>query len=219
MADIRTRRICVVAQDPGVCSADGAIVTAELTVPAESLGSGPVGHRVQVVDYDSSSRTLYAQTDLLPAEGKAPTKRGILEDPAFHAQNVYSLVMATLGRFEFALGRRVGWSFDTHQIKVVPHAFEAANAFYSPECEALLFGYFRRDREKVFTCLSHDIVVHETTHALLDGLRPQFMQPSSPDQAAFHEGYADIVALLSVFSLRDVLAGFVDRTGELGAQA
>jgi hypothetical protein len=219
MADIRTRRICVVAQDPGVCSADGAIVTAELTVPAESLGAGPVGHRVQVVDYDSSSRTLYGQTDLLPADGKTPTKRAILEDPAFHAQNVYSLVMATLGRFEFALGRRVGWSFDTHQIKVVPHAFEAANAFYSPECEALLFGYFRRDAGKIFTCLSHDIVVHETTHALLDGLRPQFMAPSSPDQAAFHEGYADVVSLLSVFSLRDVLSGFVDRTGEAAARA
>ena len=64
-----------------------------------------------------------------------------------------------------------------------------------------MFGYSAPDGHTYF-CLSHDIVVHETTHALLDGLRDSFIEPSSPDQAAFHEGFADIVALLSVFSLR-----------------
>lgn len=187
------------------------ILTAEVTVSAESVDPGPVGHRVQIVDYDSSIRSFYRQA-ALPADGAdpIPTDAEILGDPAFHARNVYALVMATLGRFEFALGRRLSWSFGTHQIKVVPHAFEAANAFYSPQCEALLFGYVRGHERPVFTCLSHDVVVHETTHALLDGLRSRFMAPTSPDQAAFHEGYADIVALLSVFTLREVLDGLLD---------
>jgi hypothetical protein len=215
---LRNRRLTVVAQDPGVRHRR-RIVTALLRLPYEELVPGPIGHRVQVVDYDASTGTLYKPATLPTEEAKAPSDERILGDPAFHAQNVYGLVMRTLGRFEFALGRRVGWGFDAHQLKVVPHAFEAANAFYSPDSESLLFGYFRRGQELVFTCLSHDIVVHETVHALLDGLRERFMAPSSPDQAAFHEGYADIVALLSVFSLLEVQSRLIDRTANRVAEA
>ncbi|MBK8151394.1 MAG: hypothetical protein IPK58_25170 [Acidobacteria bacterium] len=111
-------------------------------------------------------------------------------------------------RVRFALGRRVGWGFDGHQINVAPHAFADANAFYSKWDRALLFGYFRsakKPTETIFSCLSHDVVAHETTHAILDGLRSRFSAPSSPEQAGFHEGFSDVVALLSVFSLRDVV--------------
>ena len=117
--------------------------------------------------------------------------------------------MKTLARFELALGRRVPWGFPSHQLKVVPHAFVDANAFYANDQEALLFGYFGGRENTVFSCLSHDVVAHETTHALLDGVRPGLDRPSSPDQAAFHEGFADVVALLSVFSLSTVVGALL----------
>jgi hypothetical protein len=183
---------------------------AHVSVPWEDLEDGPSGHRVDVVDYDASTRTMYAPAKLGDGDVPDPSAAAVLGDPAFHACNVYALVMRTLTRFEFALGRRVPWSFSAHQLKVVPHAFEEVNAFYSREAEALLFGYYRGENGLVFTCLSHDVVVHETTHALIDGLRRKFMAPSSPDQAAFHEGFADVVALLSVFSLVDVLLFLID---------
>ena len=75
--------------------------------------------------------------------------------------------MKTLARFEFALGRRIQWSFPGHQILVSPHAFSDANAFYSDQAQGLFFGYFPslNRRKTIFTCLSYEIVAHETTHA------------------------------------------------------
>src|SRR5262249_8439957 len=119
--------------------------------------------------------------------------------------------MRTLARFELALGRRCNWGSAGHQIHVAPHAFADANAFYSKEDRGIFFGYFMGiDGSPIFTCLAHDVVAHETTHALLDGLRGRYMEPSSPDQAAFHEGFADVVALLSLFSLQDVVRALLD---------
>jgi hypothetical protein len=211
MAAPRTREVSVLAQDPGVRH-DGRILTARVAVPWEELDAGPIGHRVQVVDYDASTQTLYRPAPVTDEAFAAPADdAAVLEDPAFHARNAYALVMRTVARFEYALGRRVAWGFPAHQLKVVPHAFEEPNAFYSREAQALLFGYYRGPDGLSFTGLSHDIVVHETAHALLDGLRGRFMAPSSPDQAAFHEAFADLVALLSVFSLDDVLRHLVDR--------
>jgi len=57
----------------------------------------------------------------------------------------------------------------------------------------------------VFTCLSQDIVAHETTHAILDGVHPSLLHPSNPDTLAFHEAFADLVALFQHFSLPGVL--------------
>lgn len=208
----RYRKVEVVAQDPSV-RRGSKVVTSVVTIPYEPLDPGPMGYALHVVDYDASTASFY-EPAVLPDEDiiVAPsTRTALLNDPVYHAINVYALVMRTLARFEFALGRRVGWGVRGHQLKVVPHAFEEANAFYSPEAEAILFGY-TRSSPPMFLCLSHDIVVHETAHALLDGLRGRFMAPSSADQAALHEAFADIVALLSVFSLGDILGYFLDST-------
>ncbi len=218
----RTRKLRIVAQDPSVRDSDGNILTAEIEIPAEELAPGPRGYRVHVVDYDTSTGTLYQPQPYKPlkdgcyidpyADVEKENINELLAEPGFHAQNVYAIVMRTMARFESALGRRVGWGFPGHQLYIAPHAFADANAFYSKSDQALAFGYFRvpsdeedDESEVIFTCLSHDVVAHETTHAILDGLRERYTTPSSPEQAGFHEGFADVVSLLSVFSLKAVV--------------
>jgi hypothetical protein len=203
--DVPLRRWTILAHDPSILGTHGRALTTQVTVPAERLEPGPKGHRVHVVDFDASSNRAY-KVRMVDVEEDAFANISDIEKlvsrPYFHQQNAYAITMATLGEFEAALGRTVGWGFEHpgHQLKVAPHAFAEANAFYSRQSESLSFGYFPgADEETVFTCLAHDIVAHEATHAILDGLRSNYMRPSSPDQGGFHEGFADVVALLSVF--------------------
>ena len=209
--DRSTRRMTVIAQRSGGPATATTSSWRTIDVRRRGPRAGPIGYRVQVVDFDSTERVFRGSHDLPATYDEEPKawhegNASIERDFRFHAQNTYALVMKTLARFEFALGRRIPWSFRTHQLKVAPHGMADANAFYSPEAEGLVFGYFNGSSgEPVFTCLSHDIVVHETTHALLDALRERYLDPSNPDQAAFHEGFADVIALLSVFSQPEVV--------------
>jgi hypothetical protein len=211
------RIVSVIAQDPTVRDENGNIVMSKIRIPREIVQPGPIGYRVQVVDFDATKDTFHGAHELPQSfedEPRAWTsgRPKMVGDYRFHAQNVYALVMKTLARFEYALGRRVGWSFRTHQLKVAPHGMLDANAFYTPDAEGLVFGYFPgRTGEKVYSCLSHDVVVHETTHALLDALRERYLDPSSPDQAAFHEGFADVIALLSVFAQHELVEELLRR--------
>src|SRR5207253_1139759 len=109
-----------------------------------------------------------------------------------------------------------------------PHAIREANSFYSPEKKALLLGYFSASKinpgdnlpgQTIFCALSHDIVAHETTHALLDGLHRRFREPTNADVLAFHEAFADIIALFQHFTVPEALRNQIARTrGDLSQQ-
>jgi len=119
--------------------------------------------------------------------------------------------------------------FFVQRLRIYPHALRQANAYYSPAKKALLFGYFPASSTApedhipnglVFTCLSHDIIAHETTHALLDGMHRRFIENSHRDTLAFHEAFADIVALFQHFSFPEVLRQQIGKTrGYLDSQS
>lgn len=203
-------------------------------LPDEGLMPGPVGEYLEVVDYDPASGCFYNPIDLnhpyiLAQDGLEPSEG----NPQFHQQMVYAVIMTTIANFENALGRYALWSTGAdfgfvRRLRVYPHALREANAYYSPDKKALLFGYFPASSDRpdrllpggmVFTCLSHDIIAHETTHALLDGMYERFIEANHHDSLAFHEAFADIVALFQHFSFPEVLRHQIGRTrGDLSSQ-
>jgi len=246
------RRLQIYAIDPSFSSRlDTAFINAAtVSVPwertrsaATALQPGPVGEYVEVVDIDPASNCAYAPVDLndplLLAQDGLPPSEG---DPQFHQQMAYAVAMMTIRHFEIALGRAALWSdrfirtvpkeggtkISTYvpRLRIYPHALREANAYYSPEKKALLFGYFPAGSgasgttvpgSMIFTCLSHDIIAHETTHALLDGLHRRFQEASNADVLAFHEAFSDIVAIFQHFTFPTLLRHELRRKrGEVG---
>lgn len=121
-----------------------------------------------------------------------------VKNPYFHQLNVWAVVQRVLEFYEepWALGRPVPWGFDGNRLIVVPHAGYGENAFYDPRSKSLQFYYFGDEQHPSYTCLSHDIITHETGHAILDGIRPMYNHLSSVQTAAFHEFIGDLTALL-----------------------
>ena len=123
------------------------------------------------------------------------------ESLQFHQVNVWAIVQRTLDFFEsgFGLGRRILWAFEGNRLIVVPHAGYGENAYYDRESKSLQFYYFDRGEERIYTCLSTDIVNHEFGHAVLDGIRPYYNESICPETAAFHEFLGDLTAILIAF--------------------
>ena len=204
------RPLRVYALDPSASRRDGAI--AVLSVPFEALEAGPRGAVLEVVD---ERKVDLDQLNVLVAQGHDPSPTS----PEFRAQMVYAVCSTTYAAFRQALGRHVAWGFDRggadgKRLRVRPYAEALANAYYDRVRGELRFGYFEASdvvggrnvpRGRVATCLSHDVVVHEMSHALLDGLRAHFVVPSSPDVLAFHEAFADLVAIFQRFTYADVV--------------
>ena len=187
------------------------------SVPYEKLEPGPVGSLFQIDCHGraGAARGDAARISTTPICCCRAASRRTPANGRFHLQMVYAVCSLTYAAFRRALGRDIAWAATR------PRAAAAAadrpavrlrgrNAGYSREGGDLSFGYLQRagksrpaspcEGADLHGAVSHDIIVHETTHALLDGLRSSFLVPTNVDVPAFHEGFADLVALFLHFT-------------------
>lgn len=234
-----SRRLRVYAFDPQTAGAERSVGYAYATIELpweeaweDPLEPGPVNDYLEVIDVDPASGKFYEPVDLndshlLAQNGLTPSEG----NPQFHQQMVFAVAMKVIRIFERALGRKVMWAprwttgkdggehyEPVRKLRIYPHALREANAYYSRSKRALLFGYFKSvdasaGANWIFTALSHDIIAHETTHAILDGLHRRYAEATSPDSLAFHEALADIVALFSHFTLTEAVYAHVQQWG------
>jgi hypothetical protein len=214
-----TRPLRIYTLDPSVSHRIGGVATVQ--VPFERVEKGPIGALFEI-DTTGAPPSLRGQPldlddpYLLMAGGHAPSPG----NGQFAAQMTYAVCSLTYAAFRRALGRDISWACDAPEgggrtrLTVRPFGMRQRNAGYSREGGDLCFGFFRAGKKPagftvskgmIFTALSHDVIVHETTHALLDGLRSSFAVPTNPDVLAFHEGFADLVSLFLHFSYPGVV--------------
>jgi hypothetical protein len=214
-----TRPLRIYTLDPSVSHRIGGVATVQ--VPYEKVDKGPIGALFEIDTAGAPVPLRGVPLDLddpylLMAGGHAPSPG----NGQFAAQMTYAVCSLTYAAFRRALGRDISWACDSPEgggrmrLIVRPFGMRQRNAGYSREGGDLCFGFFRAGKKPagftvskgmIFTALSHDVIAHETTHALLDGLRSSFAVPTNPDVLAFHEGFADLVALFLHFSYPGVV--------------
>jgi hypothetical protein len=65
----------------------------------------------------------------------------------------------------------------------------------------------------VFTCRSFDIVAHETGHAILDGLKPHWLDMAGPPQTGgLHEAFGDLTSIFLTLSQMDQVEAIIAQT-------
>jgi len=214
------RPLRIFTLDPATSPLEGSI--AAINLPYETVRPGPEGHLFKVEDnearLDLQAPAVLIENGILPS----------MSNPAFRGQMTYAVCTSVYAAFRAALGRYVAWGFDGDparplKLSIRPLGFEGENAFYQKSDGTLQFGWYCADKMKTigsnlpggkfYTCLSHDIVAHEVTHALLDGLRANFTFPSGLDVLAFHEGFADLVAIFQRFSYERVVHAAIRHCG------
>ncbi|MGH8853385.1 MAG: hypothetical protein ACREWI_03795 [Telluria sp.] len=155
------------------------------------------------------------------------------DTPQFDAVHTFAVVRQTLTMYQRALlaaglDLPLPWqwntSMDTRPLAVFPYGLpNVMNAFYSRSQGCLKFGDFvptdkaagvdGGEAARVYTCRSFDIVAHETAHALLDGLKPQWLQADAPPQTGgLHEAFGDLTAIFLVLSQLDQCEAVVAQT-------
>jgi hypothetical protein len=203
-------RVLMWKQDPSVSE----IGTRKVFLPGVVL-AGPRDARIVVGDPDIPAVEPNAFGDFVTMP----------DTPQFDAVHTFAVVRQTLTMYQRALstagaGMPLPWqwnsSVDTAPLQVHPYGLpNVMNAYYSRNQACLKFGDFVPPGEaaRIYTCRSFDIVSHETGHAVLDGLKPQWLMADNPPQTGgLHESFGDLTAIFLALSQLDQCEAVVAQT-------
>jgi hypothetical protein len=197
-----------------------AVAEKMLELPPE-VDPPVLGSRMRIWKQDPSvkgielPRTVYIHTQVndgpsdsqITIEGIAPVTADVNRDfllnpvanaPAFDAVHTYTIVRQVLTMYQRVLKKKLDWQWNTggnkEVIQVYPHAGETENAYYSRDEKALKF-------------------FHETGHAVLDSLKPDWILWNAPAQTGgLHESFGDLTSIFLILSQMDLVEYIVAET-------
>ncbi len=147
--------------------------------------------------------------------------------PEFDAVHTFAVVRMTLTMYQRALAvgnalATLPWQWNvapnTDPITVAPRHSNMMNAYYMRSSKLLAFGFFPKPgapapQPTIFTCRSLDIVSHECGHAILDGLKPQWLTSgATPQTGGLHESFGDLTAVFLALSQFDQVEAIISQT-------
>ncbi|MEQ8172335.1 MAG: M36 family metallopeptidase [Candidatus Eremiobacterota bacterium] len=136
------------------------------------------------------------------------------EEPEFINVQTFVTVDKVINMTEKFLGKKIPWSFGRDKIIINPDKGVMANAFYNKKDGTLNFFHFKDKKtgQTIQTGKSFDIGAHETGHARLDGMKPNFLKWNIETEA-IHEAFSDIISMLASLQEDKVCELFLKETG------
>src|SRR5258707_5671599 len=121
--------------------------------------------------------------------------------PEFLFWQCREAALAALDTWESFAGNLPAWSpeaVDQNNLPLLQNAGNVLNAFYDRQS----FSFFQHviPAKSTYSGASTDVVSHEVGHGLLDSVRTDLFDSLFLEAAAFHEAFADCMALLTAFS-------------------
>ncbi|MBS2036090.1 hypothetical protein JST97_13965 [bacterium] len=137
------------------------------------------------------------------------------DDPRQNSAMAFANAVTTINSFLEVFPEPVKWAFKFDRLLVRPNCGEDFNANYKRESGTVNF-YMKDDPVRhthVHSGASADIVSHEVGHALLDAIRPEYMNNWGPEPGAFHEAFGDMMSIHMALRNDRVVDELVKQTG------
>jgi len=125
--------------------------------------------------------------------------------------------LAALETWESFAGSLASWSaeaVDPNNLQLLQNAGNVLNAFY--DRQSFSFFQFVTTTKSTYSGASTDVVSHEVGHGLLDSVRTDLFDSAFLEAAAFHEAFADSMALLTAFNDQQSRQALLNVSADLG---
>lgn len=138
---------------------------------------------------------------------------GIPGTPDGQAAVVWIFLAHTLRVFQKYLPNPILKWAAVRMLTALPRAGRQLNAFYDRHTLRFYYENHPTTKKMVFLCESSDIVCHEFGHACLDAVRPDLWNNPAIEVSAFHESFADCIAILSTLNHPEMITFVLSETG------
>ncbi len=208
-------------QDPDTLPAGDSV-----TLPNVTVGKGDVSTDSVVLD---NKKAVFVFGKLMgvrddPKYQFNPNANGDFDFPqgheSFTGANAFGAAAATVNRYnqvsQELTGKSIEWAFGDKQLKVSPETGDWPNAFYARQFKGVHFFDFKHTS----TGDSGEVASHEVGHAVLDAIRPGYLQGSGAETGAFHEAFGDTLAMLMTLDNEKAVEAIVGQTagGDLSSK-
>ena len=128
------------------------------------------------------------------AEGNYVYEAGTRE---YITANSMAAVQHTVDRMGDIFGQEINFAFGDKQIDLHADAGVDLNAYYSRDEASINFfhDFDPVTHKTVYSGASGEVISHEAGHAILDAVRPDFLETWKADTNGLHEAFGDLTAL------------------------